>query len=95
MDVKVGHYRDGSAKLTVLDRYGRVDCEATVCLRDSGEKPRPGHVFVREWGESTGMLHALQNAGVIGRTERVLQMSAHTADPLSPRVVHECRLLNH
>lgn len=86
-------YPDGSIKLTVIGRYGQPLCVPTVCLRDLGETPQHGYVFIAEYGETAGSLHALQNAGVIARTNRVIDTATRTTDPLQRRAVHECRLL--
>lgn len=91
--VRRGTYPDGSTKLTVIGRYGQVICDATVCLQDMGEYPENGSVFIRDYGDTQGALRALQDAGVIGKTQRVIDSSSRTCDPLTRRPVHECRLL--
>lgn len=91
--VRVGTYPDGSPKMTVLDRYKRILCDVTVSLDDMGEYPAPGHVFVRDYGDGEGVLRCLQNAGVLGRTKRIIETGVHTRDPLLRRAVHEVPLL--
>jgi len=91
--VRRGTYPDGSTKLTVVGRYGQVLCDATVCLQDIGEYPQEGSVFIREYEDTEGSLRALQDAGVIGRTQRIIDTKTGTCDPLRSRPVHECRLL--
>ena len=88
-----GSYPDGSTKLEVTGRYGGVLCVPTVCLRDIGEEPAPGCVFIAEYGTTAGSLVALQDAGVVGRTRRIIETSIHTRDPLARRPVHEVPLL--
>lgn len=88
-----GAHPDGSTKLTVKDRYGSVICDATICLRDLGELPANGNVFIPDWGDNEGVLRALQYGGVIGRTKRTIETAVGTRDPLTRRAVHECQLL--
>jgi hypothetical protein len=91
--VTLGEYPDGTTKLTIRNRYGSIMCDATVCLSDYAEEPAPGCVFIRSWGDNEGVLYALQQAGVIGRTLRTIETSHLTRDPLRQRLTHECRLL--
>lgn len=81
---------DGSTSLIIKDRYGAVLCDATVCLADYTEIPARGHVFIRDWGDNQGVLHALQEAGVIGRTLRTIRTGILKPDEC---LVHECELL--
>lgn len=92
--VRRGTYSDGSTKLTVIGRRGDILCDATVCLAQLGEWPKDGNVFIRAYGDTLGALEALQDAGVIGRTIRIIETGANTRDPLLRRAVHECALLN-
>lgn len=87
-------YSDGSTKLTVVGRRGEILCDATVCLSDVGEWPADSNVFIRAYGDNVGVLEALQDAGVVGRTVRIIEVGTHTRDPLLRRAVHECPLLN-
>lgn len=91
--VRRGTYPDGSTKLTVVGRYGQILCNATVCLDQIGEYPAEGSVFVPAYGESEGVLETLQDNGVLGRTNRIIETGIHTRDPLLRRAVHECKLL--
>jgi hypothetical protein len=92
--IRRGTYSDASTKLTVLGRRGEILCDATICLTQLGEWPADGNVFIRAYGDTTGVLESLQDAGVIGRTIRIIETGTHTRDPLLRRAVHECRLLN-
>jgi hypothetical protein len=65
----------------------------TVCLADMGIQPKPNHVNIPNYGDTEGILRALQDVGVIGKTEQVFETGVHTRDPLRRRDVHECRLL--
>ena len=89
----VSEYPDGSIKLTIKDKRGQILCVPTVCLRDFGEWPTDGHVFIADYGSTEGALQALQDVGVLGRTDRILDMAVNTRDPLQRRAVHECKLL--
>lgn len=86
-------YPDGSDKLFVNSRYGQILCVPTVCLADMNEQPAPGCVFVPNYGSNEGVLRALQDAGVVGTTVRIIETGTHTRDPLLRRPVHEVRLL--
>ncbi len=92
--VRRGTYPDGSTKLTVIGRRGDVLCDATICLAQLGEWPANGNVFIRAYSDTTGGLEALQDAGVIGRTTRIIETGTHTRDPLLRRPVHECPLVS-
>jgi hypothetical protein len=83
---------DSSTKLTLRNRYGHVS-EVTICLAQMGEEPLPDHVFIPNYGDCRGMVAALQDAGVIGTTRRIIETQQHTRDPLMKRPVHECPLL--
>lgn len=89
-----GTYSDGTTKLTVRGRYNQILCDATISLADL-ERPDSGNVFIMNWGDNEGVLRALQDAGVVGRTERIIETSLLTRNPLSKRPVHECKLLLH
>jgi hypothetical protein len=91
--VRTAAYPDGSTKLTILGRYGQILCNATVCLADIGEEPAAGHVFIPDYGDNAGVKDTLQNAGILGRTSRIVETQIHTRDPLQRRPVHECKLL--
>lgn len=91
--VEVGAYPDGSTKLIMRGRYRQVMCVATVC-GIPGETPAPGCVFIPDYGELQGALRSLQDNGVVGRTNRIIETGVHTRDPLSRRPVHEVKLLN-
>ena len=91
--VERGTYPDGTTKLTIRGRYGQILGVATVSLDDIGEYPSAGHVFVPDYGDTEGAKDSLQNAGIIGRTARIIETSTHTRDPLRRRPVHECKLL--
>lgn len=91
--VRSGTYPDGTTKLTVWGRYNRILCDATVSLDDMGEYPSDGHVLIRDYGDTEGVLRALQDAGVVGRTKRIIETGTHTRDPLLRRAVHEVPLL--
>lgn len=92
--VRTGTYPDGSTKLTLIGRYGQILCDATVSLVDMGEVPPPGSVFLRNYGDTEGVLKGLQDAGVLGATDRIIETGTHTRDPLLRRPVHQCKLLN-
>jgi hypothetical protein len=91
--VRRGSYPDGTTKLTVLGRYSQILCDATISLEQMGEYPDVGCVFLPAYGDTEGVLQALQDAGIVGRTNRIIQTSTHTRDPLKARPVHECPLL--
>lgn len=84
---------DGSTKLTVRGRYGILG-DPTVSLAGMGEVPAPGNVFIMNYDDCEGAVTSLQDAGVIGRTVRIIETHAHTRNPLRQRPVHECPLLD-
>jgi hypothetical protein len=94
-------YPDGSAKLTVIGRYGYVLCDATVCLSDRRIYPADGNVLIRDWGENEGVLRALQATGIIGPTVRTHPSGVAHPSPVEIAdgslqmecLVHECPLL--
>ncbi len=86
-------YPDGTTKLVILNRYGQILCVPTVCLRDVNEQPEEGSVFIANYGGYEGVMHALQEEGVLGGTKRTVETGVHTRDPLLRRDVHECKLL--
>lgn len=91
--VETGAYPDGTTKLTVRGRYRQVLCVATV-YGIPNEQPAAGHVFIREYGDTAGVLRSLQDSGVVGRTNRIIETAVQTRDPLRSRPVHEVKLLN-
>lgn len=91
--IRRGAYPDGSTKLTVVNRYGQILCDTTVSLAQMGEYPAEGSVFIRDYGDTEGVLRALQDAGVVSGTQRIIETNMHTRDPLKRRAVHECKLL--
>ncbi len=91
--VQRSEYPDGTTKLTVTGRRGEVLCVPTVCLQDLGEWPADGHVFIADYGSTEGTLRTLQDNGVVGRTNRIVETAVNTRDPLLRRSVHECKLL--
>ena len=91
--VRASTYKDGTTKLTIFGRRGQILCDATVCLSDMNESPAEGCVFIRDYGDTVGVKDALQAAGVLGTTRRIIETGAHTRDPLLRRAVHECPLI--
>jgi hypothetical protein len=85
--IKKGRYHDGSVALRVFDEFGEPLCTATVCMSDYDEKPRAGHVFIREHAENEGVLAALQSAGIVGPSLRTLDAA------MVDDYAHECALL--
>ena len=83
-------YGDGSTSLIVKGRWGQVLCDATICLSDYRQQPQRGNVFIRDWGDNEGVLYALQDAGIVGRTLRTLPSGTVKG---VERLVHECQLL--
>jgi hypothetical protein len=84
-------YPDGTVKLAIHGK--QFVCVPTICLRDLNEQPAPGCVFIADYGTNEGALSALQEAGVVGWTDRIIETGTHTRDPLRRRPVHEVRLL--
>ena len=68
--LKFRNYRDGSVAITATTLYGEPQFTATVALKN--ETPRPGHVFLKGWSENEGIPEALEKAGIVKRTGRLL-----------------------
>lgn len=74
--VHVTSYGNGSTALILRDRNGEQLGVATVALDES---PEPGNVFIKDWSENSGLLAALQRAGVVGPVVRELPTGYVTA----------------
>lgn len=74
--IQAATYRDGSTALILLDREGEQLGVATVAL---DEKPARGNVFIKDWSENSGLLAALQRAGVVGPVVREVPTGFVTA----------------
>lgn len=59
---KVGEHFDGSHALEIWTDLDRL-CRATMCIENT--PPPEGHVWIKDWGENTGLFDALVEAGVI------------------------------
>lgn len=77
-----GVYRDGSPALKCLDQVGHPQFTATVCIE--GQRPKPGHVFIKDWSENEGVLDALLEAGIVEEPIRNVTCGFSVA--------HECKL---
>jgi hypothetical protein len=82
-----GRYADGSTALRLLSDIGEPLSTPTVCMVDYEAKPEEGNVFVKDWAENEGMLHALQNAGIVGPTIREIPAGPYGC------IAYECKLL--
>lgn len=62
-------YPNGSTALVLLDTDGQQLGVATVAL---DELPDDGNVFIKDWSENSGLLAALQRAGIVGSVIRAI-----------------------
>lgn len=88
--LRKGRYADGSVAIVAQDATtGEQEAKVTVCMVASGEKPRnDNHVFVKDYGENTGMFTALHTAGIISAPLKTLDAGFATDG------VFECEVFN-
>lgn len=78
-------YPNGSTALVMKALDGEPIGYATAAL--DGALPGDGNVFIKDWSENTGVLAALQNAGLVGPVIRSVPhgfVEAHEVPLLSP-----------
>jgi hypothetical protein len=69
-DVQVARYPNGRTGLLLVDpKTGESVAVATVNLPD--EDLEPGQVFIKDYSENSGMLEALEKAGIVKATGEV------------------------
>lgn len=61
--IRAATYPNGSTALLLLDTDGEQLGVATLAL---DELPGDGNVFIKDWSENSGLLAALQRAGIVG-----------------------------
>ena len=61
--IRAATYPNGSTALLLIDTDGEQLGVATVAL---DELPGDGNVFIKDWSENSGLLAALQRAGIVG-----------------------------
>lgn len=83
-EVKVvrGQYLDRTTMLQLFDaETGEAVTRATVCLAAYGLRPEAGNVFVYgDYSEHEGVLHGLQQAGIVGEIVRTISIGGHDAE---------------
>lgn len=69
VELRFGHYRNGSIAIQAFNSKGEPEFIATVAL---DEMPPEGHVFLKGWSENEGIPFALVSAGIVKLTGRTI-----------------------
>lgn len=70
MNLRFGHYQNGSVAIRGENLCGEPEFTATVAL---DEVPPKGYIFLKGWSENEGIPEALVKAGIVQLTGRKIK----------------------
>ena len=87
VNIKLSMYNDGSLAIIFRALDGEPMAKATVRV---GTPARPGHVWLKDWGENDGIAAELERLGIVQRTNEVYVTGHVIAEEASVTMCLNC-----